>query len=192
MRTLHNLLIALPFGLCLLLAGCGGDLDDLRKQIADIRARPGDRVDPLPEIKPAADDSQPAQLQIVPCEILLKPGQKQQLTARLFNSRGQFLKEEKAEFDVAGDGTVDDSGVFTAPADAGHGGTIVTGKVGDLTARARIRIVPPLPWKFDFEGLKDPPLSWVGARYRHVMREVDGSSAMVKITTIHDDPEDEE
>ena len=29
-----------------------------------------------------------------------------------------------------------------------------------------------------------PPITWVGARYRHVIREVDGSNAMVKITTI--------
>jgi len=60
----------------------------------------------------------------------------------------------------------------------------VTAKVGDLTGKARIRTVPKLPWKFDFEGLKDAPVTWVGARYRHVMRQVDGSTAMVKITTI--------
>ena len=46
----------------------------------------------------------------------------------------------------------------------------MTAKVGELTGQARIRIVPPLPWKFDFEGLKDAPITWVGARYRHVMR----------------------
>jgi type IV pilus assembly protein PilP len=34
------------------LAGCSGDLGDLSKQIADIRSRPGDRIEPLPEIKP--------------------------------------------------------------------------------------------------------------------------------------------
>jgi len=34
------------------LSGCSGDLDDLQKQIADIRARPGERIEPLPEIKP--------------------------------------------------------------------------------------------------------------------------------------------
>ena len=139
---------------------------------------------PLSELKPVSDDPKPAQLQIVPCEILLKPGQTQQLTARVFNSRGQFLKEEKASYEVLGDGVVDESGVFSAPDSAAHGATIVRARLGDLTARARVRIVPPLPWKFDFEGLTEPPLSWVGARYRHVMREVDGSSAMVKITTI--------
>jgi type IV pilus assembly protein PilP len=35
-----------------LLVGCSGDMDDLKKQISDIRARPGDRIEPLPEIKP--------------------------------------------------------------------------------------------------------------------------------------------
>ena len=44
--------------------------------------------------------------------------------------------------------------------------------------------MPPLPWKFDFEGLTDAPVTWVGARYRHVVRQVDGSNTMVKITTI--------
>lgn len=139
---------------------------------------------PQPDVTPVDDDSEPAQVQVVPCEVLMKPGETQQLTVRLFNSRGQFLKESKAEFEVAGDGSVDDGGVFTAPEEARHTAAIVRAKVGDLSGRARIRIVPSLPWKFDFEGLKDAPLSWVGARYRHVMREVDGSNVMVKVTTI--------
>ena len=35
----------------------------------------------------------------------------------------------------------------SAPA---HTATILTAKVGDLQAQARIRVVPDLPWKFDF------------------------------------------
>jgi len=38
--------------ICALLAGCSGDMEDLEKQMTDIRNRPGDRVEPLPEIKP--------------------------------------------------------------------------------------------------------------------------------------------
>ncbi len=49
---------------------------------------------------------------------------------------------------------------------------------------ARVRIVPPLPWSFTFDGLSEPPVTWVGARYRHVVRDLDGNPAMVKITTI--------
>ena len=34
------------------LYGCGSDMDDLDKYINDVKARPGGRIDPLPEIKP--------------------------------------------------------------------------------------------------------------------------------------------
>lgn len=35
-----------------LVAGCGGDMDDLDRYINEIKARPGGRIEPLPEIKP--------------------------------------------------------------------------------------------------------------------------------------------
>lgn len=133
---------------------------------------------------PVSDDPQPAQLQVVPCELLVRPGQQQTFTVRLFNRKGQALPAPQATFQVEGPGTITPQGLFTAPEEAAHQATYVIAKVGDLTARARIRIVPPLPWKFDFEGLTDAPITWVGARYRHVMRQVDGSNTMVKITTI--------
>ena len=36
----------------LLVSGCSSDMDQLKQQIAEIKARPGERIDPLPEIKP--------------------------------------------------------------------------------------------------------------------------------------------
>ncbi len=132
----------------------------------------------------AADDQKPAMLQVSPCELLLSPGEKKQLTARIYNSRGQLLKETPAEFSLEGPGTISPKGEFTAAEGKEHTATTVTAKAGELTGKARIRVVPKLPWKFDFEGLKDAPVTWVGARYRHVMRQVDGSNVMVKITTI--------
>ena len=86
-------------------------------------------------------------------------------------------------------------GTFTAPA-AAHAAAIVTAKVGALEGRARIRSMPPLPWRFDFEDITlaadpktgvlkgEPPLPWIGMRYRHVVRDVDGSKCLVKVTTI--------
>ena len=137
------------------------------------------------EVIPVAAADKPAQLQIVPTETLLRPGDKQEFKVRLFNDRGQFLKESPAEFTLAGPGEISDKGEFTAPKDGKHTVTFITAKAGELTGKARLRTIPPLPWKFDFEGLKDPPATWVGARYRHVVRPgVDGSTAMVKITTI--------
>jgi hypothetical protein len=141
---------------------------------------------PRPPALPESDvsaDQKPAHVQVVPCELLLRPGDKQKLTVKLFNSKGQFLKESPAEFALSGPGKVE-SGEYVAPSGKDQTATYVTAKVGDLTGRSRIRVVPPLPWKFDFEGLTDAPITWVGARYRHVMRQVDGSNTMVKITTI--------
>jgi outer membrane protein assembly factor BamB len=132
----------------------------------------------------AVDDQKPAVLQVSPCELLLSPGEKKQLTARTYNGRGQLLKETSAEFSLDGPGSISPKGEFTAAEGKEHTATIVTAKSGELTGKARIRVVPKLPWKFDFEGLKDAPVTWVGARYRHVMRQVDGSNVMVKITTI--------
>ena len=56
--------------------------------------------------------------------------------------------------------------------------------------------MPPLPWTFTFDDIPlsadpktgvvkgEPPLPWIGMRYRHVVREVDGSKCLVKVTTI--------
>ncbi len=34
------------------LAGCGGDMDDLDRYVNEVKARPGGRIEPLPEITP--------------------------------------------------------------------------------------------------------------------------------------------
>jgi len=141
---------------------------------------------------PAGKDDKPAYVQVLPAELLLRPGDKQKFTARTFNERGQLLEETKAEFKLNGPGKIDDAGEFTAVTDSGnavgenyapHTATILTAKVGDLTGEARIRVVPPLPYKFDFND-GQVPITWIGARYRHVPRVVDGEKVIAKITTI--------
>jgi hypothetical protein len=116
------------------------------------------------------------------------------LQVRLYDAAGRFVKESAAEFSATA-GSVGASGIYTAPA-ATHAAAIVTAKVGGLEGKARIRSMPPLPWTFDFEDIPlaadpktgvvkgEPPLPWIGMRYRHVVREVDGSKCLVKVTTI--------
>ena len=41
-------------------AGCSDDTDELRAKIAEIKARPGGRIDPLPEVKPYETFAYPA------------------------------------------------------------------------------------------------------------------------------------
>ncbi len=47
--SIRFLFVALPV---LLLAGCGGDMDDLLAYIDEVKARPGGYIEPLPQIKP--------------------------------------------------------------------------------------------------------------------------------------------
>lgn len=140
-----------------------------------------------PEETPVSQDDQVAHVQLIPCELLAYPDREQPLKVRLFNANGQFLREAKpgeVKFEVEGPGAVNEKGVFQTDAQAAHKAAYVTAKVGDVAGESRIRIVPALPWKFDFEGLSDLPVTWVGARYRHVLRDVDGSKVAVKVTTI--------
>ncbi|MBI2824573.1 MAG: PQQ-binding-like beta-propeller repeat protein [Planctomycetia bacterium] len=149
---------------------------------ADAKPAATKRPEPAREA-PLAANAQPAQVQVIPAEALIKPGEKVKFRARLFNALGQFIKDTDAMYSVEGPGQIDKQGQFTADSSAGHAGAIVTAKVGDSTGTARVRIEPPLPWKFDFAD-KQVPVTWVGARYRHQIREMDGEQVMVKITTI--------
>ncbi len=125
-----------------------------------------------------------AQVQLVPAEALVKPGEQQKFKIRLFNDRGQFLREaETADFTLQGPGEISANGTFEAPSTPSHTATTVTAKVAGAVGRSRVRIVPELPWKFDFAS-GEVPVPWVGARYRNIVRDVDGEKVMVKVTTI--------
>lgn len=150
-----------------------------------------------PQETPVEDDPKPAHVQLVPAEVLLRPGEKVEFTARLYNANGQFLqKEDYPQFSIQGEGNITPGGKFTAPEDARHMATYVTATVGDISGQARIRIVPDLPWEFTFDGIElasednagrkvgEPPITWVGMRYRHVIRDKDGNKVMVKVNTI--------
>ncbi len=138
-------------------------------------------ADPRPEVKAEAAvgfDMEPAHVQVVPTESLLKSGpqgQRQLHHVRLYNSKGQYLKTCKAdevEFSISGPGSIDADGRFTAAKENSHGATILTAKVGSLTGTARIRAVPDLPWEFTFSD-GEIPVSWIGARYRHIALDFD-------------------
>lgn len=137
----------------------------------------------LADETPAGDDKKVAQILLTPVELLIGTGEKVSLQVKGYNKNGQFVQLMKdAVITVAGGGTVSKDGSYTAPT-SGHSAVILTAKSGDLTATARIRVVPPLPWKFDFSDDKVPG-TWIGADYRHKPAPLDGEKGLVKISTI--------
>jgi len=154
-------------------------------------------VTPLPKEISAATATavgKPAWVQVVPAESQIAAGASVDLRVRLYDAEGRFVRESPASFSSDA-GSITESGRYTAPADA-HAGATITARVGDLEGTARVRSMPPLPWMFDFDGVAlgpdprgglprgEPPLPWIGMRYRNVVRNVDGSNCMVKVTTI--------
>jgi outer membrane protein assembly factor BamB len=143
-------------------------------------------ADPIPPAvpeTPVSANQEVAHIQLAPVEAMLKPGQATPFQVRAYNKNGQFLKTVTAEFTVEGGGAVDSTGIYTAPAEQNPVVVKITAKLGELSSTARARIIPPLPWAFDFND-KQVPSTWIGAAYRHKPIDVDGESALVKVSTI--------
>ncbi|MDA0659031.1 MAG: PQQ-like beta-propeller repeat protein [Planctomycetota bacterium] len=136
----------------------------------------------LPE-SPVRNDQKITQLQLVPVELLVKSSEKQKLTVRGFNALGQYVQDVKAELSVDGAGTVDQAGIFHAPAETVASVAKITASAGGLACSNRVRIVPPLPWKFDFSN-NQVPATWIGASYRHQPKLLEKEPVLVKISTI--------
>lgn len=140
-------------------------------------------LEPLP-IK----DKRVAQLQLTPWDILVAPGEKQAYQLRLYNEAGQFLRHAESKdvsFGVSGPGDITPKGVYQAPKESRHETALVLCEYKGMKAEGRVRIIPPLPWSFDFEdGAKDVPLTWVGGRVRYVLREQEGNHYIAKPTEL--------
>jgi hypothetical protein len=144
-----------------------------------------DPLPPPPKESPITDQKV-AVVQVVPYDVVLSPGKKQDFKVRLFNARGQQLKETsgKAQFAVDGSGKVTASGTYQAPMESDHQCALVTCKVDGVQGSARVRIVPPLPWKFDFNKAQAVPLTWLGGRVRWELRDNAGDKYIAKKTVL--------
>ncbi len=136
----------------------------------------------LSDETPASSDKKIAQIMLTPVEQLIESGAKATLEVKGYNKFGQFVSLVKdAVITAEGGGTVAGN-VYAAPK-SGVAGVVLTAKSGEMTATARLRVVPRLPWSFDFSDEKVPPV-WIGADYRHKPAPLDGQKGLVKISTI--------
>ncbi len=144
-------------------------------------------AEPLPEAAaetPIEEDTKVAWLQVAPVEAMLAPGQSTPYQVRAYNANGQFLKlVDDAEFVVDGGGTMATDGTYTAPEGTEHLAVSITAKAEGVEGAARVRVLPTLPWSFNFDN-GEVPVTWIGARYRHQPKEVLGEKVLCKISTI--------
>lgn len=131
-------------------------------------------------------DAPAAKLLVLPAEVLIEPGERVAFKASAFDELGQPLGQRDAEWSFAGPGgVVDSSGTFVAETNTGSVG-MITAKVGDLSATARVRIVPGLPITEDFESYDDGDMIswWIGvSKAKHALEAIDGNTVLKKLNT---------
>jgi outer membrane protein assembly factor BamB len=147
-------------------------------------ASTADTMPALGKESPFSEDTQVAQIQLAPVELMLAPGQTARYQLRAYNKKGQYLKLiHDAEIKIEGGGEMAKDLSFTAPSGTASAAVLITAKMGEMTSTARVRVIPPMPWKFDFAD-KKVPATWIGATYRHQPKAIDNEDALVKISTI--------
>ena len=143
------------------------------------KATPGTLEKPAP-VTPSTDP--PAVVQVVPYDLVLKPGEKVTLAARLFDAKGRFIREaSSATWALDQIGGAVENGTYTAgqEADAGY----VKATVDGVAGQARVRVVPPLPWSYDFEDWQGeaPPEHWINTQRKIFVRDLEGNKVLARV-----------
>ena len=164
---------------------------------------------PPPEEKwPAAGPA--TQLQIIPAEVLLKPGEKVSFRVRALDAKGLLVEEVKdpkrikwahyvpptARVRSSMKAEFNEAGQLVAAADPTPSAGAFEAVVDNLHGTFRGRVLPGLPIKQDFETFQlsetttnnvepptpfaYPPLPWIGARFKFDVRDKDGNKCLVK------------
>lgn len=123
-----------------------------------------------------------ATLIVHPQELVLEPGESVQFEARLFDERGRYLRSERAgaSWSVGGPvGTIGPDGAFAA-ADGGPMAGSVTATVDGVEGSARLRVIPPLPWSFDFDRMEAVPPFWISSLGKFALAEDGAGQVLVK------------
>jgi outer membrane protein assembly factor BamB len=124
-------------------------------------------------------------VQVVPTELILKPGDKVSFRVRLFDAEGNFIREEPAaEWSLDRlKGTIA-NGQFTVATDAITQAGLVKATVGGISGTASVRVFPPLPWSENFDAMapNSLPPTWVNTTMKFAVRDQNGNKVLAKLT----------
>ncbi len=124
-----------------------------------------------------------AHLQVVPADLVIKPGETARLKVRLFDDHGRFIREEAgATWALDGLKGPVQNNQYTPAAGTGAQAGIAKATAGGVTGISRIRVIPPLPYTEDFSdiAIDQAPRTWLNTSGKYVVRELDGNKVLVK------------
>jgi outer membrane protein assembly factor BamB len=150
-----------------------------------------------------AADTRPGYLQIVPAEVALNPGQRASYRARLYDAHGHFLRETRPEWTVGAmplpvppppgpaanppplKGTIGPDGELTVAREGPGQFGSVHAKAEGLSAVARVRVMPVLPFQLSFARVPEgrAPAGWVNCQGKFAVQAKEGSKVLTKLAT---------
>ncbi len=167
-------------------------IGDAKAKLADVKYKP------LADETPFDAKAKPVGVRIAPFEVQSKPGAKVTLKAVYFDANGRDLptptdakgawalplpdKTPTGAQPPALAGEVKDGIVTVAPVPPGQGG-YVSYEDGDLKARGRVRAVPQIGFKTDFEKVPvgAAPGGWVNTQGKYAVKEVEFDGKKEKV-----------
>ncbi|MDX1564795.1 MAG: PQQ-binding-like beta-propeller repeat protein, partial [Phycisphaeraceae bacterium] len=163
----------------------------------------------LVKTSPPRSDRKPTELQIIPNEVLLRPGEKVSFRIRSLDADGVVVDDNvqnvtwakfippTAKVKVKLNGDFNDRGELVADDQpvASAGAFKATGP-GGITGTIRARVLPAIPFAEDFESFNPtvkhqtepnvtfayPPLPWIGGRFKWEIRQLGDSKVLAKTT----------
>ncbi len=166
---------------------------------------PGLPAPVAPEKWPAPGPA--AQLQVIPSEVLMRPGKTESFRVRSLDANGLSVEDisdpasvkwsafipATAKVKASMKAQFNDKNQLTASADEVPSAGAFEAQVGNLKGYIRGRILPYLPIKQDFEKFSltetnaadnvlfaYPPLPWIGARFKFEVRDLNGNKVLAK------------
>jgi outer membrane protein assembly factor BamB len=145
-------------------------------------AKPAGFAADEPAVTGAGD---PAWIQVSPTELVLKPGQAVKLNARAYDKQGRLLGPAAGvAWTLTGlKGAVAPDGTFTPDAGVVEQAGVIKATAGAISGEARARVVRPLPWTEDFEGMApgaSPPGWIIVGTAKTSVGAIDGQKAFYK------------
>ena len=162
---------------------------------------------------PAPEQPWPApgpatQLEVIPAEVLLHPGERASFRVRSLDANGLTVQDSIPPSEVKWasyipptarvkstlNGAFNPQGELAAAPDPLPSAGAFEASLGPLKGYIRGRVMPNPPYKEDFESFTlaatnlqgtafaYPPLPWIGARFKFDVRELDGGKVLAKTT----------
>ena len=125
-----------------------------------------------------------AHVQIVPVDLVIKPGATAKFRARLFDDRGRFIREESnATWSLEGLKGDLRQQQFTA-GDGTQAGK-VKATVGQVSGVAQVRVIPPtsIAEELSAVAVGAAPAYWINTTGKYAVREMEGNRVLVKSPT---------